>query len=224
MPEMINTYTKDGIQIGIIEKSKYYQNTNPDTQPWIKCVTCFVIDEKTNKILFEKRGMHQIDAGKLDLCSGHVRCNESLKQDQSLKQSKPSLQSELPLQCMIRELYEELSIPEDDSRNLKCLGEVAMDYSLLSEERDEHPNLKCLATIYALKMKNISKIKMDGEEVVQMGWLDFDDAIGFVTHNMTRFAYDESSKRAFDNIFDSLKKYMHPELKPKEQKHERVHQ
>ena len=212
MPEMISTYTKDGTKIGVIEKKKYYQNPNPNTQPWIKCVTCFVIDENTNKILFEKRGMHQIDAGKLDLCSGHVRCNKS------------SLQSELPMQCMIRELDEELSISEDYSRNLKCLGEVAMDYSLLKKERDEHPNLKCLATIYALKMKDISKIKMDGEEVVQMGWLDYDDAIGFVRQNMTRFAYDESSKEQFEGMFLALKEYMYPELSHQEQKHEKIHQ
>ena len=193
MPEMLNTYTKDGIKIGKVDKKEYYKNRDTKTQPWIKCVTCFVIDDANKKILFEKRGKTQIDAGKLDLCSGHVSGDE------------------LPIQTMVRELQEELGITEDDSRNLKYLGKVDMDYYLLSNKGENFPNLKCLGTVYALKMHDISKIKIDNYEVVREGWLDYEDAIGFVKNNMTRFAYTEETAEKFDEVFSTLKEYMYPE-------------
>lgn len=190
MPEIINTYTKDGIKIGEIEKNKYYENTNSDKQPWIECVTCFVIDRANKKVLFEKRGKNQIDAGKIDLCSGHIRSNE------------------LPIQCMVRELNEELSISENESRNLRYLGSVGLDYSLAEDKGKKYPNLKCLTTVYALKIQDISKIKIDSEEVEKIRWVDFDDAISFIKCNMALFACGEHSKREFEKIFNQLRAYM----------------
>ena len=105
MAEMIDIYTKEGIKIGTISKKEYY-SLNGDI-PWIKCCTCFVVDQESNKILFEKRGKRCLDPGKLDLCSGHVRSGE------------------VPIQGMVRELGEELNIPESVARNIQYLGKIS---------------------------------------------------------------------------------------------------
>ena len=55
MAEILDTYTPDGIKIGTISKRDYYLKKHENI-PWIKCCTCFIIDEKTNRILLEKRG------------------------------------------------------------------------------------------------------------------------------------------------------------------------
>ena len=104
MSELIDIYTEDGQKIGTVSKKEYYSGNIEDV-PWIKCCTCFVIDENGKKVLFEKRGKRFLDPGKLDLCSGHVQSGE------------------VPTQSMIRELEEELSIKENDSRNVHYLGE-----------------------------------------------------------------------------------------------------
>ena len=54
MDEILDICTENGEKIGTISKKEYY--SLKQKAPWIKCVTCFVIDEKNKKILFEKRG------------------------------------------------------------------------------------------------------------------------------------------------------------------------
>ena len=54
MAELLDIYTENGEKKGTISKKDYYSLKTE--APWIKCVTCFVIDEKNQKILFEKRG------------------------------------------------------------------------------------------------------------------------------------------------------------------------
>lgn len=187
MAEMIDIYTKEGIKIGTISKKEYY-SLNGDI-PWIKCCTCFVVDQETNKILFEKRGKRFLDPGKLDLCSGHVRSGE------------------VPIQGMVRELGEELNIPESVARNIQYLGKMDVDYTNLEDETNRK-NLKCFVSCYALKVKNQSEIAIDGREAINKGWLNYDDSIGFITNSMTRLPYENSLVEKYDAIFDKLRTFM----------------
>lgn len=198
MAELIDIFKENGEKVGTISKRNYYSWTD-ENLPWIKCATCFVIDDKNKKILFEKRGKRFLDPGKLDLCSGHVRSGE------------------IPMQCMIRELDEELSIKQEDSQNLHYLGNVQVDYTKLKDETNRK-NLKCFVSVYALKMQEIDKIKIDNIEAINMGFLDFDDAIGFIQNSMTRMPYEESLKLQYDLIFQNLKQYMFQKDKDYEQK------
>ena len=187
MAEMIDIYTKELIKIGTISKKEYY-SLNGDI-PWIKCCTCFVVDQETNKILFEKRGKRFLDPGKLDLCSGHVRSGE------------------VPIQGMVRELGEELNIPESVARNIQYLGKMDVDYTNLEDETNRK-NLKCFVSCYALKVKNQSEIAIDGREAINKGWLNYDDSIGFISNSMTRLPYENSLVEKYDAIFDKLRTFM----------------
>ena len=192
MSELIDIYTEDGQKIGTISKKEYYSGNIEDV-PWIKCCTCFVIDENEQKVLFEKRGKRFLDPGKLDLCSGHVQSGE------------------VPTQSMIRELDEELSIEEKDSRNVHYLGELRLDYTKLKDETDRK-QLKCFVSVYALKMKDISGIQIDNNEAVSMGWLSFEDTIGFISNNMTRIPYDNELEHQYIEIFEKLKEFISPTI------------
>ena len=187
MAEMIDIYTKEGIKIGTISKKEYY-SLNGDI-PWIKCCTCFVVDQETNKILFEKRGKRFLDPGKLDLCSGHVRSGE------------------VPIQGMVRELGEELNIPESVARNIQYLGKMDVDYTNLEDETNRK-NLKCFVSCYALKVKNQSEIAIDGREAINKGWLNYDHSIGFISNSMTRLPYENSLVEKYEAIFDKLRTFM----------------
>ena len=192
MSELIDVYTEDGQKIGTVYKKEYYSGNIEDV-PWIKCCTCFVIDENEQKVLFEKRGECFLDRGKLDLCSGHVQSGE------------------IPTQSMIRELDEELSIEEKDSRNVHYLGELRLDYTKLKDETDRK-QLKCFVSVYALKMKDISGIQIDNNEAVSMGWLSFEDTIGFISNNMTRIPYDNELEHQYIEIFEKLKEFISPTI------------
>lgn len=192
MTELIDIYTEEGQKIGRISKKAYYSGNIKDI-PWIRCCTCFVIDEKGQKVLFEKRGKRFLDPGKLDLCSGHVRSGE------------------VPTQSMIRELDEELSIKEKNSRNVHYLGELKLDYTKLKDETDRK-QLKCFVSVYALKMKEISEIQIDNNEAISMGWLSLEDSIGFISNNMTRIPYDNALAHQYIEIFGKLKEFINPTI------------
>ena len=196
MAEMIDIYTKQGEKIGTISKKEYY-SWEGENLPWIKCTTCFVIDDNDKKILFEKRGKRFLDPGKLDLCSGHVKTGEA------------------PFQGMIRELDEELSIKEEIARNLKFLGDMSVDYTTLEDETNRK-NLKCFVSVYALKMLDISQIEIDHKEAIKKGWLNYEDSIGFIRNSMTRMPYEDALEPQYNQIFDKLNDYMFQKSKNKE--------
>jgi 8-oxo-dGTP pyrophosphatase MutT (NUDIX family) len=198
MSEMIDVFTEQGEKIKTMSKKEYYSLKGDDI-PWINCCTCFVIDGKNKKILFEKRGKRFLDPGKLDLCSGHVQSGEA------------------PFQGMIRELSEELAIPEDDARNLHHLGNIKVDYTNLQDETNRK-NLKCFVSVYALRMQDISKILKDSKEVIGIGWLNFEDTVGFIENSMTRMPYEENLKPQYDKVFENLKDYVYLTKRKKEVK------
>lgn len=105
---------------------------------------------------------------------------------------------------MIRELDEELSIKENNSRNVHYLGELKVDYTKLRDETDIK-QLKCFVSFYALKMKDVSTIQIDNNEAISMDWLNIDDAISFISNNMTRLPYNEQLEQQYKKIFERLK-------------------
>lgn len=187
MDEILDIFTKDGRKIGMMTKKFYYSQTGE--VPWIKCCSCFVVDKNQNSILFEKRGNTLIDAGKLDLCSGHVQSGE------------------IPRITMTRELSEELGIPKNIASTAQFLGEVAVDYSNLTDPTNRR-NMKCIISMYALGITDLSQINIDNDEVVRYAWLPRREAIGFIENSMTRMPYEESLKKQYDIIFHMLDKLM----------------
>lgn len=190
MAEFIDIFTKQGEKLGKLSRKEYYSLQCDESKiPWIKCCSCFVIDKNSNKILWEKRGKNFLDSGKLDLCSGHVRSGEA------------------PFQGMIRELKEEVSIQENDARNLHYLGEIKVDYTNLEDETNRK-RLKCFVSMYGLEIPDISQIKIDHQEVINKGWLNYEDTKCFIENSMTRMPYEEDLRSQYDVIFQKLHEYM----------------
>lgn len=187
MDEILDIFTKDGRKIGVMPKKLYYSQEGE--APWIKCCCCFVVDQNEGKILFEKRGNTLIDAGKLDLCSGHVQSGE------------------LPRVTMARELNEELGIPKHLASTVTFLGEVLVDYSSLSDPTNRR-NMKCITSMYALGINDLSQINIDNEEVVRYAWLPKKEARGFIENSMTRIPYEESLKEQYEDIFLGLDRFI----------------
>ena len=103
-----------------------------------------------------------------------------------------------------------MNIEENNSRNVHYLGELKVDYTKLRDETDIK-QLKCFVSFYALKMKDISNIQIDNNEAISMGWLNIDDAISFISNNMTRLPYNEQLEEGYNKIFSNLKHYIYSE-------------
>ena len=127
----------------------------------------------------------------MDLCSGHVQSGE------------------IPLQSMVRELIEELSIVENDSRNLQFLGKLKVDYTTLEDETNRK-RLKALVSIYALRLRTVDQIQVDYREVIHKGFLDYKDTVGFIKNSMTRMPYERSLEPQYESVLKNLKEYMFP--------------
>ena len=91
----LNVFNKDSDFVRTVSVAKA-KNLGPDE--YVYCVTCAVI--QYGKIILEEKSRNRIDRGLLDFCSGHVEGDES------------------PDQAMIRELGEELGIPESIARHI----------------------------------------------------------------------------------------------------------
>lgn len=187
MEENLDVFTKEGINIGVMSKKFYYSQTGE--VPWIKCCSCFIVDKNENKILFEKRGNTFIDAGKLDLCSGHVKSGE------------------LPRVAIAREINEELGIPLNITSTANFLGEILVDYSNLSDPTIRR-NMKCITSMYALGITDLNQISIDNDEVVRYAWLSLKDARGFIENGMTRLPYETTLKKQYDFVFKKLDNFM----------------
>lgn len=171
MPEKLETFDEKGNKTGEIIKGQH-------TDDYVKCCTCFVVNSK-NQVLIEKRGNTVLDAGKLDLCSGHVQAGE------------------VSIQAMVRELNEELGIDENEGRNIKGLGSVLMDFYKIGG------NFKCIADIFLLKRSEELLILQD-EEVKGIEYYDLEEVLNLIREGKTRLPYDKS----YEKIFEKLKEFL----------------
>ncbi len=166
MPELIDTFDEYGNKTGIIEKG---QNTND----YVKCCTCFVVNNK-NEILIEKRGNTVLDAGKLDLCSGHVDSGET------------------ETQGMVRELNEELGIKKEEAINIKKIGNLKINFGY-----------KCIVSIYCLKISNLDFI-LQNDEVKEIEFYDIEEVFNLIREGKTRFPYDNRYEEIFSKLKEEL--------------------
>ncbi len=168
MLELLDTFDENGNKTGTIQKGEH-------TDDYVKCCSCFVVNSK-NQVLIEKRGKTVLDAGKLDLCSGHVQSGE------------------VPIQGMIRELQEELGIEENEARNVINIGKLLLDFNKVGG------NFKCITDVFMLK-RNEEGLKLQDEEVKGIEYYDLEEALNLIRKGRTRLPYEES----FENIFEKLK-------------------
>lgn len=171
MTELLDTFDKNENKTGTIKKGQ-------QTDDYIKCCSCFVANSK-NQILIEKRGNTVLDAGKLDLCSGHVRSGE------------------ISMQGMIRELMEELGIEENEAMNIKNIGRLYVDF------RKVGGIFKCITDIFVLKRKE-DTLKLQDEEVKGIEYYDLEEALDLIRNGKTRLPYDENYEEIFENLKEEL--------------------
>ena len=168
MPELLDTFDENGNKTGTIIKGE-------KTTDYVKCCSCFVVNSK-NQVLIEKRGKTVLDAGKLDLCSGHIRSNETSTQG------------------MIRELIEELGITQEEAMELKRIGNLKVDFNKVGG------NFKCITDMFMLK-RTSDTLKLQDEEVKGIEYYDLEEALELIRTGKTRLPYDET----YENIFRKLK-------------------
>lgn len=171
MAELLDTFDKSGNKTGTIQKGQY-------TEDYLKCSSCFVLDYK-NRVLIEKRGNTVLDAGKLDLCSGHIQSGET------------------SVQGMIRELKEELGInPSECYGNIKKMGTVAIDFSKVGG------NFKCLTDVFILK-RNRETLELQDDEVKGIEYYDLEEVFELIRQEKTRIPYSQA-KEKFEEIFENI--------------------
>ena len=171
MAELLDTFDEYGNKIGTIKKGEKTGN-------YVKCCSCFVVNGK-NQILIEKRGKTVLDAGKLDLCSGHVQSGE------------------VPIQGMIRELTEELGIKEDEAREIKSIGKLLIDFNKVGG------NFKCITDMFVLKRKK-EDLALQDEEVKGIEYYELEEALNLIRENKTRIPYSQEFEEIFNNLKEEL--------------------
>ena len=168
MEERIDTFDEKGNKTGTIIKGQ-------QTNDYIKCCSCFVVDSK-NRVLVEKRGNTVFDAGKLDLCSGHVQSGE------------------ISVQGMIRELKEELGIDETECYgNIMKMGTVTIDFK----------KFKCFTDVFLLK-RSEETLALQDEEVKGIEYYPIEEVFDLIREGKTRIPYDQQTDK-FEEIFDKIK-------------------
>ena len=167
MEELIDTFDEKGNKTGTIIKGQ-------KTCDYIKCCSCFVVDNK-NRVLVEKRGNTVLDAGKLDLCSGHVQSGE------------------ISTQGMIRELKEELGIDETECYGrIKKMGTVTIDFK----------KFKCFTDVFLLK-RNKETIALQDEEVKGIEYYQIEEVFDLIRKAKTRIPYKQQAEE-FEKIFEKI--------------------
>ena len=167
MEELIDTFDETGNKTGTIIKGQ-------KTSDYIKCCSCFVVDSK-NRVLVEKRGNTVLDAGKLDLCSGHVQSGE------------------ISIQGMIRELKEELGIEESECYgNIKKMGTVTIDFK----------KFKCFTDVFLLK-RSKETLALQDEEVKGIEYYGVEEVFDLIRTGKTRIPYEQDTEK-FEQIFNKI--------------------
>ena len=167
--ELIDTFDIEGDKIRTIVKGD-----KTEENEYIKCCSCFVVDSK-NRVIVEKRGNTVLDAGKLDLCSGHVQSGE------------------ISTQGMIRELKEELGIDETECYgNIKKMGTVTIDFK----------KFKCF-TDEKKKKRREEMLALQDEEVKGIEYYPIEEVFDLIRNEKTRIPYKQDNEK-FEEIFKKI--------------------
>ena len=144
------------------------------TNQYLKGVTCFVVNEK-GEILLEKRANTELTPGKIDLVSGHMDKNEVGKQ------------------AIIRELWEEVGIAENDAINVKKIDTKPLKFESKGKTRN------FIIEFYYLLTKN-SNLRMQTEEVTSLRWVPMNEVFEMIKLGKTKFPR-QSEEVDYNSIF-----------------------
>ena len=146
-----------------IEKLILKENRNNlQEDEWIRVVSCFIVNKK-REVLMEVRGNYGIDAGMLDLCSGHVDCFET------------------PTQTMLRELNEELCIKREEAfQKLKKILTKKLIF------RGDNKKRNYFDTFFYLPVDE-DDFKIQEDEISSIKWVPIEEAFELIKNGKTRF-------------------------------------
>lgn len=156
------------------------------TYQFLKGVTCFVLNNK-GEVLLEQRANTELTPGKIDLVSGHVDNNEVEKQS------------------IIRELWEEVGIPEQEAQRVQNLGRQRLRFESNGKNRF------FFIEFFYLKINNIS-LKKQKEEVASLKWVPMEKAFDMIRKGTTKFPRQNNIVN-YEEIFDKIKEmYFNKEM------------
>ena len=168
MEEWIDVYLENG------ERSRTIKKEEPlRANEYRRGVTCFIIDENANILCETRSSKCDIDAGKKDLCSGHVR------------------HGEVPILAMTREIAEEVKMPRSRVSQLQQEGKMKRLASCVIMQVGENQFLGDAFVLFA-KSTDINIEDMQTEEVDALEWIPYQELIKGFRNDETRFNYDEA--------------------------------
>lgn len=192
--ETLRVYTEDKQLIGKMLKEEYHniekvKYKGKEVEPWVECVTCFIICKNDKTIAIQKRAETELDPGELDIVSGHVR------------------DGEINRTAMMREMKEEMGMKDfsrmDLARDLIYCGSVKMDFSK-SNKHNKNKNLRCFATVYAFVVDDKSRVFVNEDAVAQMAWANYYDVKKAIRASMFRFPYTDENSEVYEKIFKNI--------------------
>lgn len=167
-------YTSKGMPISKISKE---QESEIADNEWLKGVSCFVINNKS-EVLVEQRVNRGLTPGKLDLCSGHTN------------------NYEIPMQAMLRELEEELGVrPEEAFSSLRQLKSA--DCPLVFESKGKFRNF--FITFFCLK-KNLEHVNFQKEEIKNIKWIPMEELFKMMQNGETKFPKEYNYTHLFEQV------------------------
>ena len=195
MGELIDVYFENGEIARTIEKEDPLKSCE-----YRRGVTCFLVDEYANILCETRSSKCEIDPGKKDLCSGHVR------------------HGEVPILAMTREVAEEVKIPRQRVIQLQQEGKMKRLASCVIMQVGEN---QFLGDAFVLLIKNadINLTNMQKQEVESLEWLPYQEVITKFRENETRFCYNEAMETKILQPLETLierEKLISKEKKSKE--------
>lgn len=155
------------------------------TTEYLKGVTCFVINQN-KEVLLEKRANTELTPGKIDLVSGHINNDE------------------IGYQAMVRELGEEVGIPEHEAIKIVKVKPNNGDYKPLPLEfENKGKSRNFLIEFYYLFSKS-SNLKIQKEEVKSLEWVPLETVFEMIKSGKTKFP-KQSEKANYEQIFNTIR-------------------
>ena len=142
---------------------------------YLQGVSCVVI--RDGKILFEKRSNTQDGSNLMDFCSGHIDNDED------------------PKTAMVRELGEELGIPQEIAEKVTKLKY----YPLIAEKRQTQK--KWFMTFFYLQIPNNLKLQLQESEVKKVDFLQIKEAFELIREcEELQFPYDANMEEMLKQL------------------------
>lgn len=173
--EYYKVYNKNGEFLMNIDRMDEKYITNQ----YLKGATCFVINEN-GQVLLEKRANTELTPGKIDLVSGHLDDEEVSKQ------------------AIVRELSEEIGIPEQIAVNaVRVFEKMPLSFESKGKIRNFFIDFYYLFT-------NSSNLKYQAEEVKSVAWASMDETFELIKSGKTKFP-KENENVDYSKVFESVK-------------------